>query len=148
MTNNRFRSVAFALRSYISDTYNLLDAADAIVALDSEIEPFRPVIKSPDGRAVYNWSLGHWTFDHNGLVDIALNNSDILEFMLDNKKIHAIKELRGRTFAGLKESKEAIEDGRVTDYVERVRAERAEAAEAIRQQLVGAPWGDYPKECH
>lgn len=110
---NRFRTVALALRPYISDTYNLLDAADAVVALDDTIPVSRPEIKSPDGKATWDWDYSRWRFDHDDLVNVALNNSVVMQYVADGKKINAIKELRAVSRAGLKESKEAVEDQRV-----------------------------------
>lgn len=130
--SNRFRTVALALRSHVSDTYNLLAAADAIVALDDTIEVARPVIKSPDGGATYNWDSGRWDFSHGHLVDIAKTDGQILASLDNNKKIEAIKRLRAVAHCGLREAKDAVEDYRVDAAVRDLRG-----LQALREKLSG-----------
>jgi ribosomal protein L7/L12 len=103
--SDRFRSVALALRSYVSDTYALLEAADAVIALDAPAP-------SPTGSSL--------EIPHEVLVCAALGNEDVMQQVHAGKKINAIKELRGlgaRTglvsAVGLKAAKEAVEDERV-----------------------------------
>lgn len=96
-----FRSVARAIQPYVSDTYDLLNAADAVVNLPSAA----PRVAAP----------------HDLLVWAALGNPTILDHVKSGNKIGAIKELRGLWLSkggdgvgiGLKEAKEVIEDWRV-----------------------------------
>ena len=111
---DRFRTVALALRDYVTNTYDLLNAADAVVALDHTIERDLPTITSPDGKATWDWTYNRWNFQHESLVDVALSNDTIMTAMKEGKKINAIKELRTVARCGLKEAKEACEDSRVT----------------------------------
>lgn len=62
---DRFRTVALALRDYVTNTYDLLNAADAVVALDHTVSQERPTITTPDGRATWNWTYNRWTFAHD-----------------------------------------------------------------------------------
>jgi hypothetical protein len=106
MTNtNRFRTVALTLRDYVhGDTYALLAATDAIVALDLPDEPLVVTV-----------------VPHNLLVAAALGSPEVMQYVLLEKKINAIKELRALwPYAhasgqgiGLRAAKEAIEDPRV-----------------------------------
>jgi hypothetical protein len=50
---------------------------------------------------------------HDARVQAALYSNEVMGFVRDDKKIHAIKELRTLTSCGLKEAKEAVEDRRV-----------------------------------
>ena len=50
---------------------------------------------------------------HEGFVMKALNTPDVLQEVVAGRKILAIKNLRAATGAGLKETKDAIEDRRV-----------------------------------
>jgi hypothetical protein len=110
---DRFRSVALALRDYVTNTYDLLNAADAVVALDHTIPQERPTIKTPDGKATWDWTYNRWTFTHDDLVTRALDMPEVMQPMAEGKKINAIKALRQAAFCGLKEAKEACEDQRV-----------------------------------
>lgn len=94
-----FRRVIGVLQPYISDTYDLLNAADAVAAIwpDHSTAP----------KAV---------FPHDALVACAKGSRVVMAAVMDSKKINAIKELRNLTGCGLKESKEAIEDSRVWAY--------------------------------
>ena len=92
MLTERFRAVAFALEPYVDGTYNLLRAADAVVALDN--------------------TIAHQN-THDSLVHVVLNDYAIMDEVRDGKKIKAIKALRAQANCGLKEAKEAIEDERV-----------------------------------
>ena len=94
MLTDRFRSVALALQPYISNTYDLLNATDAVLALDAAT----PSIVPPT---------------HDQLVAAARGSEDVLAPMREGKKINAIKALRSLTSCGLKEAKEAVEDQRV-----------------------------------
>lgn len=127
MASDRFRSVALALRGHVTDTYALLAATDAVVALDSDI-PSKPLptITSPDGRAMWDWTNNRWAYQHDTLVNIAMDSPVVMASMRDTKKIAAIRELRGLTGGGLKACKDAVEDPRV------------EAA-------LNDPWGPYSR---
>lgn len=100
--SERFRTVARVLRPYVSDVYALTDAADAIVSLPTEAVP---VVAPP----------------HDLLVFAALGHDGVMAEVNNNKKINAIKILRGLwsntgggSGIGLKAAKEAIEDPRVS----------------------------------
>lgn len=117
--SDRFRSVALALRSHISDTYALLEAADDVVSLmETEVataEP--PVIKSPDGNATYNWTTRLWDYSHEYLVGVCRDNDVVLMYLAQSKKINAIKELRRVVpGVGLRACKDAVEDDLVASY--------------------------------
>ena len=89
-----FRTVARALQPYISDTYDLLNAADAVLtAMSTPAMPDKPT--------------------HEDLVAIALDSESVMNFIRDEQKINAIKELRSLTRCSLKETKDAVEDYRV-----------------------------------
>lgn len=112
--SNRFRSVALALRDYVSNTYDLLNATDAVMALDGEVTTDLPTIQSPDGKATWDWTYNRWVFTHDDLVSRALDMPEVMQPMADGKRINAIKALRQAASCGLKEAKEACEDPRVT----------------------------------
>lgn len=144
---NRFKAVARALAVYITgDTYMLLGAADAVTSLDEDFiasRPVeRPVITSPDGHATYNWDAQYeqtrWTYDHDYLVSVVLNNDDAMDSMDAGKKVYAIKALRAAVpRAGLAQCKRAVEDERVTQQVKTNRD-----IAALRERLTGNPWDD------
>lgn len=106
--NSRFRSLAFALQNYVSDTYNLLSAVDAVMDLDSEVVDERPPSPYRD-------------LPHDLLVAAALGSEAVMQGVRNGKKIEAIKALRtlgerpgvGVTTIGLRAAKEAVEDNRV-----------------------------------
>lgn len=105
--NSRFRTLAFALRNYVPDTYNLLCAVDAVMDLDSEVVDERPVSSLDLPRDL--------------LVAAALGSEAVMAGVYAGKKIEAIKALRavgarpggGVSTIGLKAAKEAVEDERV-----------------------------------
>ena len=105
--NSRFRTLAFALRHHINDTYDLLSAVDAVMDLDSEVVDERP----PSSLDL----------PHDLLVAAALGSEAVMQGVHEGKKINAIKALRtlgnrpggGVTTIGLRAAKEAVEDERV-----------------------------------
>lgn len=108
--NSRFRTLAFALRHHISDTYDLLSAVDAVMDLDSEVVDSRP----PSSLDI----------PHDLLVSAALGSEAVMVEVRAGKKISAIKELRtlgyrpggGTSVVNLKAAKEAVEDPRVQQF--------------------------------
>ena len=98
---SNFKTIAFALRDYVSGTYDLLAAAEAV-------ERVLPGLDVPVPAPVPQED-----FSHDALVSRVLANGNILGFLLNHQKISAIKELRFDTDAGLKQSKDAVEDYRV-----------------------------------
>ena len=52
---------------------------------------------------------------HNDLVRMALGNPTVLNFVAENKKIAAVKELRAAANCGIREAKDAVEDERVVN---------------------------------
>jgi hypothetical protein len=124
-----FRTVARTLRPFISDTYNLLDAADAVVGLPT---PTTPAVAPP----------------HDLLVFAALGNGDVMDAVRDGKRINAIKELRSLWPASLgglgvginlKAAKEAIEDARVMEHFNEYHIPEP-LAEWEKDLLSGNPW--------
>lgn len=105
--SNRFRSIALALRPYVGGVYDLLEAADAVVALDGEVVDERP----PSSLDL----------PHDLLVAAALGSEAVMQGVRNGKKIDAIRALRalgnrpggGVSTIGLRAAKEAVEDGRV-----------------------------------
>ena len=96
--NSTFRIIAKTLQPYISDTYGLLNAADAVM---SALGLADAVALTP----------------HDRLVLTALNNSEVMENVRLGRKVAAVVALR-RTNPGvvlLREAKEAVEDHRVWD---------------------------------
>lgn len=112
--SDRFRAVAYALSPYLPNARRLVQAVDAVTALDVT-SPGQPTIQSPDKNATYNWTNGLWDFDHSYLVNVCKDNDVVLMYVGQSKKINAIKELRRVVpGAGLKACKEAVEDSLVT----------------------------------
>lgn len=106
-----FRTVVRALRPYINGSYDLTDAADAVIeAVDRVDEPL----------ADWERDLLEGPMSHEERVGEVIKNPNILGFMLAGKKINAIKELRAATDATLLEAKNAVEDERVADFVSRL----------------------------
>lgn len=105
--NSRFRTLAFALRNYVENTYDLLCAVDAVMDLDSEVVDERP--------------LSSLDIPRDLLVAAALGSPAVMTEVYAGKKINAIKALRtlgarpgsAPTTVGLKAAKEAVEDERV-----------------------------------
>lgn len=97
--DQNFRTVAVALQPFISDTYTLLNAADAVVQ----------ALAVPETQVR---EQGGYT--HRELVDIACGNETIVSAMMENRKIPAIKELRAITGQGLRATKEAVEDSEMS----------------------------------
>lgn len=107
MTTNNFRTIALALRDHISDTYQLLNAADAVESIIPKLQGVAP--EALVGSAA-----------HERNVNVALRSPDAMGFMRNQRKILAIKQVRILTGCGLKEAKAAVEDERVivaTGYV-------------------------------
>lgn len=77
------------------DTYALLNLAQAAV----------------DGANMLTHVVGHEQF-----VTAAIHSGVVMDYVRAGQKINAIKALRERTSAGLKEAKEAVEDTRVWQY--------------------------------
>jgi ribosomal protein L7/L12 len=96
MISAEFRSVARALQPYIRNTYDLLNAVDAVMGV---------VVPDPD--------------THEGRVQIGLNSSVVIDFLRAGQKINAIKQLRALASCGLKEAKDATEDSRLDAYYNR-----------------------------
>ena len=105
MTSNNFRTAALALRDYVDGTYNLLNAADAVVSAFPQLQ------ESP----LPEWERDLLTgrSDQEALTQAALRDPEAMREMRENKKINAIKRLRYLTSCGLKEAKDAIEDPRI-----------------------------------
>lgn len=110
----KFEDIAWALTPYITSSKEVLRAAKAI----EDIIPNLDGIKSPDGIATYSMTEHRWIYQHDYLVTLCLGSNKIMEYVKLGQKISAIKELRNLTNAGLKQSKEAVEDRRVVfiDY--------------------------------
>lgn len=120
MTNN-FRTIAMALRPFVGGTYDLLEAADAVVTILPDLrDDTRPTITTPDGSATWDWQRSRWNFDHGSLVSKVLASDEAMTFLYQEKKVNAIKEVRDANKCGLKEAKEAVLDARVTEAVEAV----------------------------
>jgi ribosomal protein L7/L12 len=101
MTTDRFRSVAHVLANHISGTYALLEATDAVVALDP-----------PAAASSYPLAI-----PHDVLVAAGLGTSSVMFAVRQGKRINAIKALRSvASGIGLKAAKEAIEDERINAY--------------------------------
>lgn len=107
MTENRFRTVALVLRPYVGGTYDLLEAADAVVALDPPAVAASAVLPIP----------------HALLVMAALGSEAVMTEVRAGKRINAIKALRmlsknsdDQITVGLKAAKEAIEDVKVEAF--------------------------------
>ena len=130
MATNVFRAIALTLQAWIPDNYSLIQASDDIVSLFDDLitdTPVQlPVVKSPDGHAVYHWDTGTWVYNHDYLVSRCLDNDVVLMYVRQNQKIKAIKELRRVVpGAGLKACKEAVEDSLV----------------GAKAELLSNPWG-------
>jgi ribosomal protein L7/L12 len=128
MVSNRFRDVAKALQPYVSDTYDLLNAVDAVLSLDAPESPWTAVMPKWDAN------LNRWEYPHNALVDLALANTEVMEGMYDGKKIQAIKALRTASGCGLKAAKDACEDARISERVQQ------KSLDDLRAKLAGDPW--------
>lgn len=100
--DNHFRTVARALRPYIGDNYDLLDATDAVLAV-AIVPPAAPVYGTQYPAGVLDF--------------IAANMPEVVENMANNSKIYAIKALRGFTGASLRDSKAAVESMAVSNKV-------------------------------
>jgi ribosomal protein L7/L12 len=105
-TSSNFRSIAAALQPYISNTYDLLNATDAVEAL-------LPLVPADSGYHIVPSS-------HDALVLTALSSDVVLNWLRDGKKINAIKEVRALTTCGLREAKDAVEDPRVDRFYGKV----------------------------
>lgn len=96
--NDMFRTVALALRPYVTGTYDLLNATDAVL----DVMNSQPSIPKPD--------------DHEGMVAFCLRSPFVLIPLAQGKKISAIKALRTETHCSLVEAKNAVEDDRVLAF--------------------------------
>lgn len=106
-SQQRYRTVAFALADYVYNPHDLIRATDAII----DLMPEPTTITSPNGKAV--WDGTRWEYKHDDLVEIALANHEVIEQLSNTRKIQAIKRLREISGAGLKAAKDAIESNRV-----------------------------------
>lgn len=97
-----FRTALVLVNKVISENYASLDLNTQIALADAFV-------------AHTNLS------PHDALVQRALASTTVMDLMHEGKKIGAIKELRTISNAGLKEAKDAVEDHRVTDEVNRVK---------------------------
>lgn len=99
--SDNFRTVARTLQPYISDTYNLLNATDAVLVVLSLTAP------SPAEDP------------HDARVQWVLNSPAVLALLVADRKISGIKVTRAECPGnpGLKEAKEAVEDPRVASFV-------------------------------
>jgi ribosomal protein L7/L12 len=131
-TNNLFRSIAWALRETLTDTYALLATSEIVESFvladradrEAEIrETVREEINDLESQ-VYNLraQVHYPEYPHDMLVAAALGHNGVMEEVRNGKKINAIKALRNLTrfnvgdlsvVAGLKAAKEAVEDPRV-----------------------------------
>lgn len=94
--DNTFRTIARTLQPYISDTYDLLNATDAVMQATFSLFPDKDSLRvnacTPE------------------LIRFATTNKNIVGLMSrEGNKILAIKELRTLTGCGLKASKDAVE---------------------------------------
>lgn len=112
-TTNNFRTIALALRSYVSDTYSLLNAADAVEAILPELHANSELPTAFSNGATHIDTYGRMEYPHEVLVARALDSVTVLDEMANSRKINAIKHLRNATGCGLKAAKEAVEDSRV-----------------------------------
>lgn len=110
MPSDLFRTVALALRSHISDTYSLIEATDAVLAVV-------PTYSAPAAAAPSTTYHGHESY-----VEVALNNPVVLGYLVASRKINAIKALRTATGCGLRDAKDAVEDYRVVDHAAVIRS--------------------------
>lgn len=126
--SDRFRSIALALRDYLGNTYDLISAVDAVMVLDDTIRPDLPTITTPDGSATWDWTYNRWEWRNDSLVERVLSSDTMLDSLCRSRKIDAIKQLRAVAGCGLKAAKDAVENSRVTDEV---------------QRRLSDPWGAY-----
>lgn len=110
MSNTHFKATATALANALDhagityDVYSLLTLTDTIVG-QSFIDPTLPTPEQ----------------SHDSRVLAAIQHREVMGHMHDGKKINAIKELRAATACGLKEAKDAVEDHRIVQALERFR---------------------------
>jgi hypothetical protein len=74
---------------------------------------YGPMDAQPLARDLLNYIADKESAAQNGvrpLVDVARDSAVIRDFMVDEKRIQAIKELRTISGAGLKEAKDAIDE--------------------------------------
>lgn len=95
MNHEQFKKVVMTLSPYITDTYNLLNAADAVMGV-------LPVTMQVD--------------THEGRVLAALADPEVIQHMRDGKRINAIKRIRVITNCGLLDAKNASEDPRLMAF--------------------------------
>lgn len=95
--SEQFATIVRALSAHITDSWTLINAADAVVEALNPTE-----VKTYD--------------THDDIVKAALASNEVMGFVADNKKIYAIKELRSITGRSLKETKDAVEDWRVWQH--------------------------------
>lgn len=115
MISNRFRSVAKILAAHIHDTYDMLNAADAIVDyVESEI-------------------AAALTVPSVTLVELARHYTPVKDAIKIDRKVQAIKVLKDLTGCTLKECKEAVE----TAYDTQSPHDSDAALQALREKLMG-----------
>lgn len=98
MLTDNFKATAAAINDAVPnlDVYTLLNLTQKVVDINTVALPVK--------------------FSHDALVEAALGSGRVLEALQRDQKILAIKELRFLTNAGLKDTKDAIEDYRVNIY--------------------------------
>ena len=131
------RLVAAVLSPYMTgNVYTLLTATDEVLTALKDAGFLIP--ETPDYST------------HQGRVQAALNSVVVMDYVRDDKKIHAIKELRTLTSCGLKEAKDAVEATEVWDVSPQAIARRErEAVEQrdreiaeLQNRLNSNPWDD------
>lgn len=95
-----YQRIARVLSSYIGDADLLLDAADAVTGLLAAGD--RPAARTH--VVVLHGSSAADRLDATGL-----NSEVVMARLIEGRKIHAIKELRDLSGAGLKQTKDAVE---------------------------------------
>jgi ribosomal protein L7/L12 len=119
MISSEFRAVAAVLSKHIPDVYTLLGVTDEVMSAIA-------LAAAPDTKT------------HDGRVLVALNSPVIIDFLVETRKINAIKELRAVTLCGLKEAKDAVEDSRVVEAAAQVKQQRD--LDDLRERLNSNPW--------
>ena len=108
--NSTFRTLAYALRGTVTDTYALLSAADAVTSLvddlvETGIENYR---REFFAAGVEERRIAQR--QRQNLINLAATTCEsAMDHFNDSKKINAIKDLRPFLDCGLKEAKDAVE---------------------------------------
>lgn len=120
--NTTFRTLAFAMRNAVPDTYMLLAAADAVgdtvegliaqgvedAAREHRAQVARIEAAVDQDRADLDRMRARFQRLVDGLRTVAENDAEVVRLMQKNQKINAIKALRARTGADLMSAKDAI----------------------------------------